>query len=114
MFWDNFMRLCVRERKSPTYVTAELGLSNAAASAWKNGSIPRRSTLESIAKYFNVTVDYLLADEKKTATTSGDGLSSQQRELIALVRHAPPEEVAVLLAAAKAQLETRKVPGEPE
>ena len=60
MFWNNFVNLCNNKGKSPNGVCAELGYSTAIATKWKNGSIPRDTTLKKIASYFNVTVDYLL------------------------------------------------------
>ncbi len=60
MFWNNFVNLCNNKGKSPNGVCAELGYSTAIATKWKNGSIPRDTTLKKIADYFNVTVDYLL------------------------------------------------------
>ena len=40
-----------------------MGYSTAIATKWKNGSIPRDTTLKKISAYFNVTVDYLLGKE---------------------------------------------------
>jgi len=75
MFWDIFVSLCTRKGISPNGACADLGLSTAIATKWKNGSSPRPSTLQRIANYFGVSVDYLLgktdepapATEKKTA-----------------------------------------------
>lgn len=59
MFWKNFVSLCNEKRLSPNAVCAELGYSTAIATKWKNGSIPRSSTLQKIADYFGVTVESL-------------------------------------------------------
>ena len=61
MFWKRIMELCYEKKTSPTAVCADLGLSNATATHWKKGAIPRESTLNKLAAYFGVTVDYLLA-----------------------------------------------------
>jgi transcriptional regulator with XRE-family HTH domain len=37
-----------------------LGLSNATATKWKNGSAPRATTVRKIADYFGVSASYLL------------------------------------------------------
>jgi transcriptional regulator with XRE-family HTH domain len=42
-----------------------LGLSAATATKWKKGAVPRDTTLQRVADYFGVTVDYLLGEEKK-------------------------------------------------
>ena len=60
MFWDNFVILCNNKGESPNRVCANLGYSTAIASKWKNGSIPRDTTLKKIADYFGITVDYLI------------------------------------------------------
>ncbi len=63
MFWDNLIKLCNNRGISPNGVCLELGLSNATATKWKNGAIPRNATLKKIADYFGVSVDYLLGRE---------------------------------------------------
>lgn len=60
MFWEKFLSLCNEKGVSPNGVCAELGLSNAVATKWKNGSAPRASTARKIADYFGVSVSYLL------------------------------------------------------
>ena len=59
MFWQNFIRLCSKAGKSPNRVASELGFSNAVATGWKKGSVPRDSTLLQIAEYFGVPVESL-------------------------------------------------------
>lgn len=66
MFWTNFQQLCFEEKKFPNNVCAELGLSNATCTHWKNGAIPRESTLKKIADYFGVTVEELISDYDDT------------------------------------------------
>lgn len=60
MFWDNFVQLCNEKGKSPNGVCRDLGLSANTATKWKNGALPRDTTLNKIAKYFGVTPEYLL------------------------------------------------------
>lgn len=60
MFWENFLFLCNERGISPNGVCAELNLSNATATKWKNGAVPRASTLKRVADYFGVTTDKLL------------------------------------------------------
>ena len=60
MFWERFAALCKQSNTSPNTVCKELGKSNATATHWKNGSIPKGDILSEIAQYFNVSVDYLL------------------------------------------------------
>lgn len=66
MFWNNFVSLCTKHNTTPNAVCSELKLSNAAATHWKNGSVPRDTTLKKIADFFNVSTDSLLGKEEKT------------------------------------------------
>ncbi len=60
MFYDRFIELCKQRGKSPAAVTKELGLNNSSSTAWKRGSTPKSETLQKLANYFGVSVDYLL------------------------------------------------------
>ena len=59
MFWEKFINLCNQKGISANAVCADLGLSNATATKWKNGAIPRATTVKKIADYFGTTVAYL-------------------------------------------------------
>ena len=63
MFYENLQRLCKDRRTSPSAVAVPLGYSKATASKWKKGSIPKMETLQNIADYFGVTIEYLLREE---------------------------------------------------
>lgn len=64
-FYDNYIKLCAAHNKSPTAVSKEIGLSNAAASGWKNGKKPSAVTKQKLADYFGVTVEELTGEEQK-------------------------------------------------
>lgn len=59
MFWNNFVNLCNNIGKSPNGVCADLGYSTAIATKWKNGTVPRDTTLKKIADFFGVPVSAL-------------------------------------------------------
>lgn len=63
MFWINYTELCSKNGKSPNAVAKELSLSSGSVTSWKNGTTPHFPTLQKIADYFGVTVDYLLGKE---------------------------------------------------
>ena len=65
MFWENYITLCNKIGKSPNGVCSELGFSTAVATKWKNGALPRDTTLKKISEYFNVTIEYLKGEEDK-------------------------------------------------
>ena len=60
MFWEVFYNECQKQGTSPNAVCKAIGLSNAAATGWKNGTLPKADVLANIADYLNVSVDYLL------------------------------------------------------
>lgn len=60
MFWDIFYNLCIASGTKPNAVCKELDLSNATATHWKNGTMPKGDALIKIADYFGCSVDYLL------------------------------------------------------
>lgn len=80
-FYDNYIKLCAAHNKSPTAVSKEIGLSNAAASGWKNGKKPSAVTKQKLADYFGVTVEELTGEEQKEkpSTPEGDGLDEQAK-----------------------------------
>lgn len=103
MFYENVSALC-RERKTTiTRMSEDIGLSNAAASSWKKGSVPKASTIQKIADYFGVTTDALLRDDSRhsisaensviiqgnrgnSTVTNGTALSEQEQEVLRIFR----------------------------
>lgn len=69
MFWDNFVSLCTQRGTSPNAVAAELKKSSGSVTAWKNGAVPRETTLKKIADYFEISIDELLYDQKEKSPT---------------------------------------------
>ncbi|WP_440337575.1 helix-turn-helix domain-containing protein [Megasphaera sp.] len=92
-FYDNYIKLCAVHDKSPTAVSKEIGLSNAAASGWKNGKKPSAVTKQKLADYFGVTVEELTGEEQKEKpstpeTVSLSGLSPEDAELVQKILNA--------------------------
>lgn len=86
MFWDNFVTLCNQKGKSPNGACAELGFSANTATKWKQGSVPRDTTLRKIADYFGVTVDDLLADSAPSPVDEAmDKLTASIQEALDLI-----------------------------
>lgn len=95
MFWRNFVELCVEKGKSPNGVCAELGFSANTATKWKQGAVPRDTTLKVIADHFGVTVDELLAEDTPAplpfAVVAPMSISEQERALLLAFRSASAE-----------------------
>lgn len=86
-FYDNYIKLCAAHDKSPTSVSKEIGLSNAAASGWKNGKKPSEVTLEKLAVYFGVAREDLTGEDQKEKPSTPEGvdlsgLSPEDAELV--------------------------------
>ena len=62
MFYANLKELCERKQITVGYMAKQLGFSNATATYWKRGAIPKADTIQKIADYFGVTTDELLND----------------------------------------------------
>lgn len=60
MFWENYVELCNKEKKSPNTVARELEISSGSVTGWKQGRIPNTPILKKIADHFNVSVDSLM------------------------------------------------------
>lgn len=58
-FFEQYTKLCKELGKSANGVAKEIGLPSSSVTYWKRGSLPRSETLERIAAYFGVSVDYL-------------------------------------------------------
>lgn len=77
-FYDNYIKLCAAHNKSPTAVSKEIGLSNAAASGWKNGKKPSAVTKQKLADYFGVTVEELTGEDQKEKPNTLDGIELEK------------------------------------
>ena len=65
MFKKIFINLCNEKGVAPTQVLKTIGLDTSTFSRWDEKSIPRATTLQKIANYFNVNVEYLEGKEKE-------------------------------------------------
>lgn len=89
MFYQIFLKLCAQKNVKPNHVTKAIGMSNATATDWKNGRIPRDVTLQKLADYFGVSVDYLLGKEQEKNPTA---------KILSLSDTFTPREIAVVIA----------------
>lgn len=78
IFYENYVRLCASRGESPTAVSKNIGLSNAAPSGWKSGKKPSQVTLEKLAAYFGVTKDELTGEEQKEKPNTLDGIELEK------------------------------------
>ena len=78
IFYENYVRLCASRGESPTAVSKNIGLSNAAPSGWKSGKKPSQVTLEKLAAYFGVTKDELTGEDQKEKPNTLDGIELEK------------------------------------
>ena len=82
MFKKIFIDLCNKKGISPTRACNELGLSAATFSCWTDESIPRRATLQRMADYFSVSVNYLLGNETPKPSIAGIAHEDKNNEAV--------------------------------
>lgn len=99
-FYDRFESLCKDFGVTPTEVARENGITQQAVSLWKKrGSTPSATTVQKLAHYFDVSIEYLLgakssvpeyySQNQKESEEHPDNLSNaRQRELVVLARRA--------------------------
>ena len=97
-FYEKYVALCNKAGKSPSAVAIEIGLAKPTVNRWKNGSTPTDATSAKIAKYFGVSVGYLLGKEEKEypVTENGNGISKAKAELVKKVMQMSDAELQKL------------------
>ncbi len=67
VFYDVFVELCRKKDVAPTRASLDIGLSKSAPIKWRTTeATPQGETLNKIAAYFGVSVDYLLGKESQS------------------------------------------------
>ncbi|MEY8420998.1 helix-turn-helix transcriptional regulator [Oscillospiraceae bacterium 44-5] len=89
-FYDIFERLCDEKGVTPTQVARDNGLTQQTVSHWKTrGSTPKADTVQKLADYFEVSVDYLLKQSNPFAKGSEEFRLYVQRTLANRTKTAP-------------------------
>ena len=112
MFWTRYQALCQQIGKSPNGVAKEIGLSSGTVTFWKNGKIPKSETLQKLADYFGVSVDYLLGnvplDLQRFAEKEKEPTVSVDPKLLSLIDSMSAEELEDLERYAEFLLSRKK------
>ena len=101
LFYINYVALCNKIGKSPSAVAEEMGFMRSVVTRWSKGTIPRQATLQKVADYFGVSVEYLLGEEKQP--TNGE-LSPTKKEFKELTDTLSDEEIQKLREVARVML----------
>lgn len=70
MFYEQVKALCDAKNIKITGLARSLHLSPSAPNNWKEGSLPKAETIMKIAEYFDVTTDFLLYGNNRTANNT--------------------------------------------
>ena len=92
-FYDKYVELCNKIKKSPSAVAIEIGLSKPSVHRWKKGGNPTDATAAKLADYFGVTVTYLLGKEEQQKNPTTEIDSGIKAELIKKVMQMSDEEL---------------------
>ena len=124
-FYENYVKLCALHNLSESGAAKKIGLSNAAANGWKKGKMPSATTQVKLTDLFGVSVKELIGEtddpsagikkdpipkdgavsqEKQLPLDMIDGLSDEQKELLALSKKMSDDELKRFIAAMKAML----------
>ena len=103
MFYNNYVNLCNIKGLSPSAAAEAMGFKRSVVSRWSKGTQPRQATLQKIAGYFGVTVEYLSGDADEQKEKPGQrnlaGLSEEKQQLIKVILEMTDERAAALLRA---------------
>jgi transcriptional regulator with XRE-family HTH domain len=70
VFYEQLKKLCNQNNITPTELIKSFNMSSGNLGSWKNGGMPSIEILQKIAKYFNVSTDYLLCNEPFTPVSN--------------------------------------------
>ena len=92
MFYKTFIDLCNSRGVTPSYVGKQIGVSKAAVSGWKNGSLPRDTQLKKIADYFGVPVSYFSEEAPEEKETAPMPIDIGEENILRMYRSLSTEE----------------------
>ena len=84
-FFEQYKKICEARGISLNGAAKEIGLPSSSVTHWKDGAVPRMKTIQKIADYFGVTVDYLqvYTDIKEKSPAETGDIRKQAEEIIA-------------------------------
>jgi transcriptional regulator with XRE-family HTH domain len=98
-FYENYVKLCAEHNETPSGGAVAIGLTNAAATGWKNGKKPSTLTLTQLADHFGCTIDDLTWDGKAFSANLVKIMAANRKSTEAFARdiHLPRETVIAWL-----------------
>lgn len=105
MFYVNFVNLCNSIGKSPSAVAEEIGIKRSTVTRWKQGKSQTDANIQKVASYFNVSIDELTAENKKSPTPEGVELSPIKQEAWQILNSLSDEKLEKVLVILRAAAE---------
>ena len=99
--YKKFAIMCTKKGTYPTTIAIAIGKSNAAATGWKNGKMPRDDTVQALAAALGCSVDDLMEDEENPATQTDSGVDPIELEIRKLFDDCTEAEKKALLESMK-------------
>lgn len=65
MMFEKVQSLCKSRGITIAKLERDLDFANASIVSWRGGTVPRADRLKMVADYFGVSMEYLMADERK-------------------------------------------------
>lgn len=72
-FYEKYLMLCDKNKKTPSGAALEMGLSKTTVNRWKNGGGITDATILKVASYFGIPKEELTGEEQKEKPTPGEG-----------------------------------------
>lgn len=96
-FYKRLRDLCEERNMTVNELVKILDLSSGSPTAWKNGTVPRHTTLAKIADYFGVSVRDLTGEEGQKNNAPGElVLTEDEMRILAAFREMSPERQKAL------------------
>lgn len=124
--YEVFEQLLQKYDVTPYKVAKDAGVTQTALSNWKLGkSVPTTKTLQKLADYFGVTIDYLMTGEESGNATTKTLTTKDEKDIIKIIEQtrmqllnqeglmfdgdpATPEAVETMLSAMQLGMEMAK------
>ena len=100
MFYDKFMEICSEYGERPTPVLKKLDISPGNLKRWESGASITADTLEKIADYFNVSVDYFFIKDGDKAENDDMAIKDDKNSIrkIYTVARTHPDYIASIMS----------------
>ena len=70
-FYEKYLMLCDKNKKTPSGAALEMGLSKTTVNRWKNGGGITDATILKVASYFGIPKEELTGEEQKEKPSTG-------------------------------------------